>query len=219
MLFPRHAILVAAVFLAPAAALATEPKIDSETCNSLRLEQIKFRQSGILDDMNKGAEWAKANLPADRLREIEHYLQLDEQVRFGCRDAKLSPEAERASEAAARIEINSDADPTAPAANDPPKPGAADKKAAPKRAAKRKAKPSDSKTEGGKSAKAGRSKDSSADSSQMPPVVMQPQSAPATVENAQPAEASSFATAPSSQDPPLPAFGFGEMTVLPHSAP
>ncbi|MET0639992.1 MAG: hypothetical protein ABWZ19_08275, partial [Hyphomicrobium sp.] len=107
MRFPRHAILSAVVCLAPASALATQAKIDTETCNSLRLEQIKFRQSGVIDDMSKGAAWAKANLSAERLREIEHYLQLDEQVKFGCRDAKLSPAAERASEAAARIEANS----------------------------------------------------------------------------------------------------------------
>ncbi len=219
MLSPRHAILAAALFLAPAAAWATEPKIDTETCNSLRLEQIKFRQSGILDDMSKGAEWAKANLSADRLREIEHYLQLNEQVSFGCRDAKLSPEAERASEAAARIEINSDADPTAPASNDPPKPGAADPKVAPKKTAKKKVKPSDSKAGANKSAKAVKSKESNAAGVAAPPVVLQSQSESDQGEKQAVPETSSFASAPASQDPPLPAFGFGETTISPHSAP
>ncbi len=205
MLSPRHVLIFALAFAVPAGASATDAKIDAETCNLLRLEQIKFRQSGILDDMSKGAEWAKANLPADRLREIEHYLQLDEQVKFGCRDAKLSPEAERASEAAARIEINSDADPTAPVANDPPKPGGADKKAAPKKAAKKKA-------------KAAKSNESKADPSP-PPVIMQPQSAPETGEKGPAAETSSFASTPTTQEPPLPAFGFGETSVLPRSAP
>lgn len=121
----RRTLLIATLVLAPSAAWATKPKLDPETCNSLRLEQIKFRQSGILNDLNKGAAWGKANLSPERLREIQHYLELDEQVQFGCRDAKLTAEAKRASEAAARIEINSDADPTAPEAKDPPKPGAA----------------------------------------------------------------------------------------------
>lgn len=114
--FNRYIIVIAvAASAVPAAtALATDPKIDADTCTQLRLEQIKFRQSGILDDMQKGPEWAKANLTPDRLREVEHYMALDEQVKFGCRDAKLSPEAEKASEAASRIEINSDADPTVP---------------------------------------------------------------------------------------------------------
>lgn len=121
----RRTLIIATLVLAPSAAWATKPKLDPETCNSLRLEQIKFRQSGILDDLNKGAAWGKANLSPERLRDIQHYLELDEQVQFGCRDAKLTAEAKRASEAAARIEINSDADPTAPVAKDPPKPGAA----------------------------------------------------------------------------------------------
>jgi hypothetical protein len=121
----RRTLLIATLVLAPSAAWATKPKLDPETCNSLRLEQIKFRQSGILNDLNKGAAWGKANLSPERLRDIQHYLELDEQVQFGCRDAKLTAEAKRASEAAARIEINSDADPTAPVAKDPPKPGAA----------------------------------------------------------------------------------------------
>ncbi len=214
MLIPRRTILLAAIFAVPLHAHATQAKIDADTCSSLRLEQIKFRQSGILDDLSKGADWAKANLPAARLREIEHYMQLDEQVKFGCRDAKLSPEAQRASEAAARIELNSDADPTAPVAKDPPKPGAADKSAdkkpAPKKAAK-KAKPSDN-----KAAKAAKSDQSSNDAYVAPPVV---QSKSQSTETSGEGGTSSFASAPASSSPPLPAFGFGEMTVLPHSAP
>lgn len=199
MLLRRLAILSAAVCLAPLNAWATKPKIDAETCTTLRLEQIKFRQSGVLDDMSKGAVWAKANLSASRLREIEHYMQLDEEVKFGCRDAKLTPEAERASEAAARIEINSDADPTAPIAKDPPKPGAAGKKAVSKKGAKRKDKRSDSKSHSDNSAKASKSKESVADVAPHPPVIVQSDS--------------------EEDAPSLPAFGFGKTMVLPQSAP
>ena len=111
---------VGALLLSAGAGFATAPKLDDDTCTQLRAEQTKFQQSGLLDDLAKGAEWAKANLSPDRLREIEHYMTLDEQVKFGCRDAKLSRDAERAREAAGRLEINSDADPTAPAASDTP---------------------------------------------------------------------------------------------------
>ena len=214
MPFLRHTTIIAAICFAPFTAEATQPKIDSDTCTALRLEQIKFRQSGILDDMSKGAEWAKANLSADRLREIEHYMQLDEQVKFGCRDAKLSPEAERASEAAARIEINSDADPTAPLANDPPKPGAAEKQDAPKKISRKKAKPSDPKAQNDKLKKSKKSKASQADAAPQPPVVLESGAAPAT-----PAETSSVSSPPAAEDPPLPAFGFGETVVSPRSAP
>ncbi|HML28702.1 MAG TPA: hypothetical protein PKE16_07675 [Hyphomicrobium sp.] len=163
MRFLRRTIFVAAICLVPGAAgAATKPKLDPDTCNSLRLEQIKFRQSGIVDDMSKGAAWGKANLSADRLREIQHYLDLDEQVQFGCRDAKLSAEA------AARIEINSDADPTAPVAKDPPKPGAADKDNKPKKTVKKKTKSKSAK-------KAPKDKESNADDAQPNPAVAQSQ--------------------------------------------
>jgi len=208
---PLKAALFAAICLAPGHAWATKPKLDPDTCTSLRLEQIKFRQSGILDDINKGAAWAKANLSADRLREIQHYIELDEQVQFGCRDAKLSDEAKRASEAAARIEINSDADPTAPVSKDPPKPSAAadkpDKPAPPKKAGKKKkvkaAKPSDG-------------KDSKADVA--PPIVVQSQ--PESNSPAPTAPASAFVGSSGSQSPPPPALGFsGGGEVLPWSSP
>lgn len=98
----------------PAAAFATPARLDAETCNQLRLEQIKFKQLGVVSDIEKGGTWGKANLSAERLREIEQYIQLDEQVKFGCRDAKLTADGERASEAARRLELNPDLDPTAP---------------------------------------------------------------------------------------------------------
>lgn len=205
-------ILFAAISLAPVNAWATNPKLDPDTCTSLRLEQIKFRQSGILEDINKGAAWAKANLSADRLREIQHYMELDEQVQFGCRDAKLSDEARRASEAAARIEINSDADPTAPAAKDPPKPGGpgdkADKQGSSKKAAKKKK---------SKSVKPTADKDSNAD---VPPPPVIVQSRPETNSSEAPAPTSAFAGTSGSQAPSAPAMGFsGSGEVLPGSSP
>ncbi|MFT3730584.1 MAG: hypothetical protein QM780_04030 [Hyphomicrobium sp.] len=210
MLFARRAILAAAFCFASAHAWATKAKLDSETCDSLRLEQIKFRQSGILDDLNKGAAWAKANLSAERLRDIQHYLELDEQVQFGCRDAKITVEAKRASEAAARIEINSDADPTAPIAKDPPKPGAAAaKKDGPQKATKKAA-------HKGKSAKASSGKDSKADR------VPEPSASPAPAVAASgggSGEASASGGAADAQTPSLPAFGFGDTTVFPQSSP
>ncbi len=111
----------------PAAASATPARLDDETCNQLRLEQIKFKQLGVVSDIEKGGTWGKANLSAERLREIEQYIQLDEQVKFGCRDAKLTLDGARASEAARRLELNPDLDPTAPlpASADPANPNLA----------------------------------------------------------------------------------------------
>lgn len=193
MPLPCRAIFACAVLsLAPLPAGATQAKLDADACAALRLEEIKFRQSGIVADMSKGAAWAKANLSSDRLRDIERYLQLDEQVQFGCRDAKITAEAKRASEAAERIELNSDADPTLPAAKDPPKPGLAEKKIPHKKASK-KARPSAASAGSDKSAEA-RKLTPPAGVAPNPPVVVQ--SEPET--------------------PSLPAFGFGETTVFPH---
>ncbi len=102
-------------------ALAGQPRLDADTCKQLHSEQSTFVQSGILSDLQKGAAWARTNLSADRLREIEHYIVLDEQIKFGCREATLTPEMEKAGEIAKRLELDPNSDPFAPLAE----PGAA----------------------------------------------------------------------------------------------
>ena len=89
-------------------------KLDKDTCDQLRGEKVTFVQSGILADFEKGAAWGKTNLSADRLREVEHFILLDEQLKFGCREAVLTQDAKAAGEAAVKLELNPDADPTAP---------------------------------------------------------------------------------------------------------
>lgn len=200
----RYAVLLAALVALPAGAHATPPKIDADTCTQLRLEEAKFRQSGIVNDMSKGPEWAKANLSPARLHEIEHYIQLDEQVEFGCRDAKLSADAEKASKAAARIEINSDADPTAPLPTDPAKPGS---KAKSKPSAHTHAKHKKSKTADPKSGSLDQSKKTTK-SSQLENSPPQP----AVADSTEPAASTAIPAAGAS-----PAFGFGETVVVPPS--
>lgn len=120
------AIFTAMLWAGPVRAAA---KLDKEACDQLRAEKIKFVQSGILADLKRGPEWGKTNLSADRLREIEHYIMLDEQLKFACREATLSADAMRAGEEAIKIEANPDRDPNAPAKPAPkaaPGGGAAD---------------------------------------------------------------------------------------------
>jgi hypothetical protein len=207
----RFYAAVLATFFVPAAAHATKPKLDDDTCAQLRLEQTKLIKSGILNEMGKGPEWAKANLPAGRLSEIKHYIELDEQVRFGCRDAKLSADAKKASEAAARIEINSDADPTAPTVKDPAKPGT-------KAEAKTK-RPSHKHSSHKKSKKNARK------SGSLDPAKETTNSIPSTTAPAQSVavgsgeSGSSEPASSSASSPTLPAFGFGETVVVPQGAP
>ncbi len=105
---------LALAVLSSVAASAGQPRLDADTCKQLHSEQSTFVQSGILSDLQKGATWARSNLSADRLREIEHYITLDEQIKFGCREATLTPEMEKAGEIAKRLELDPNADPFAP---------------------------------------------------------------------------------------------------------
>lgn len=203
--------LTGVALLAPVAAHATKAKLDRDACAQLRAEEKKFRQAGILSDMSKGADWAKANLSAERLREVQHYIELDEQVQFGCRDARLSVDAQKASEAAARIEINSDADPTIPVVKDPVKPGATP-------AVTTKKQPANKTTR--KKPKSGDPKSGSLE----PPEGAKPAARAAAAEAPTPAPERTGSTV---QSPDVSAgqganqlmFGFGETMVLPHSGP
>ena len=105
---------LAGVFAVAAPVAAGQPKLDKDTCTQLHTEQSTFVQSGILADLQRGAEWGKTNLSADRLREIEHYIMLDEQIKFACREATLTPDMMRAGEMAKRLELNPDFDSAPP---------------------------------------------------------------------------------------------------------
>lgn len=98
------------------------PKLDKETCEQLKGEQAKFMASGIVEDIQRGAEWGKGNLSPERLREIEHFILLDEQLKFGCRIVTMTADIFRASEAATQLE--SPPEPPAGSVTNPP----ADKK-------------------------------------------------------------------------------------------
>ncbi len=105
---------VACAFVFVALPVWAAPKLDKETCVQLKSEQATFIQSGILADVQRGPAWAKSNLAAERIREIELFITLDEQIKFGCREVTLTGDAIRAGEAAQRLELNPNADPTAP---------------------------------------------------------------------------------------------------------
>ena len=124
--FKLPAVCLFALAALGQSASAGTPKLDKDTCTQLRGEQANFVQTGILADLQRGPEWAKTNLGAPRLRDIEHFIALDEQLKFGCREATLTPDALRAGEEALKIEANPDLDPNAPA----PAPAASDAAAA-----------------------------------------------------------------------------------------
>jgi hypothetical protein len=100
----RKATFSLAAGLVMTASANAAPKLDKETCDQLKGEQAKFLASGIIEDIQKGAEWGKGNLPPERLREIEHFILLDEQLKFGCRIVTMTADIFRAGEAAMQLE-------------------------------------------------------------------------------------------------------------------
>lgn len=67
--------------------LGAEP-LPKETCDLLKGEQDTLANGGIKDEMAKGPEWARNNLKAERLKAIERYIDIGEQLSFRCGLAK-----------------------------------------------------------------------------------------------------------------------------------
>ena len=74
--------------------LADAPGI--EACKKLQLEKTTMESQGILADLEKGPQWAKANLPANRVKAILKYLSIYEQVQFRCEYVFAAVEADAA---------------------------------------------------------------------------------------------------------------------------
>jgi hypothetical protein len=93
MLLRRKQLVAAAAFAAPLlAALALAPRLAAATplepqaCTALKTERQGLIADGVKTDMGKGADWAKANLPAERLGKIERLIAVEEQLSFRCDD-------------------------------------------------------------------------------------------------------------------------------------
>ena len=58
--------------------------LNIEDCEAFAREHRGFVATGIRADMERGPEWAKANLPANRVQQILRFLFIEEQLRFRC---------------------------------------------------------------------------------------------------------------------------------------
>jgi hypothetical protein len=70
--------------------------LDEQACAQLKDEQAQLVKAGTKADLDRGADWAKTNLPPDRLRQIERYITVEEQILFRCPQPK--PPRQAASE-------------------------------------------------------------------------------------------------------------------------
>lgn len=76
------------VLLAPVAALAAPQAVaaplDPPACAALKTEYDELVAAGAKANMDRGPEWAKANLAPDRLGKIERLIAVEEQLSFRC---------------------------------------------------------------------------------------------------------------------------------------
>jgi outer membrane biosynthesis protein TonB len=77
-------LALAVVAIAP----ATSAPLDAPACEQLQARLDMLRSEGAAADMARGPEWARANLPPDRLQRIGTLLDVEEQLNFRCGLAK-----------------------------------------------------------------------------------------------------------------------------------
>ncbi len=83
---PMWAVLALAL-LAMADGVAAEP-LPKEECEKLKGEQSTLDQTGVKELFAKGPVWGRANLDRAKLRDIERYILVEEQLSFRCGLAK-----------------------------------------------------------------------------------------------------------------------------------
>lgn len=72
--------------MAPAAAVP----LDAPACEQLQVQLDALRAEGAAADMERGPEWARANLSEDRLRRVGMLLEVEEKLNFRCGLAKIT---------------------------------------------------------------------------------------------------------------------------------
>jgi hypothetical protein len=90
---------LAAALVASVAAVtqARAAPLDAETCVKLQTEHTDLERGGIEKDMEKGPEWAKANLGVEKMQRVQRFIELEELLMFRCRSraiVHLNPERE-----------------------------------------------------------------------------------------------------------------------------
>lgn len=77
-------MLMAVALLSALTPASSAGRLQREACEGLKGEQVKLVSAGAKSDMQRGPEWAKANLTPDRLQRIERLIDVEEQLAFRC---------------------------------------------------------------------------------------------------------------------------------------
>ena len=72
--------------------LAAVP-LDIEACDKLVKEEHDLERAGARANLAKGPQWAKANLPQDKIEQVKRLIEVEEQVAFRCLRMKPLPAA------------------------------------------------------------------------------------------------------------------------------
>ena len=114
---------------------AAAAPLDQDACARLKTELLQLELAGTRNNMAKGPDWAKVNLSADKLAQIQRLMEVEEQLWFRCQgkplvvlpegvDGEAAAPAERGKEAAGAAKAATDVK----AAKEPPPPGKAQAK-------------------------------------------------------------------------------------------
>lgn len=78
----RSLVTAAVAVAVPCAAAGA--KLDKSACADLANEMAVITETGVKGDMERGPEWAMANLPVERLQSIRRLLEIEDQIEFRC---------------------------------------------------------------------------------------------------------------------------------------
>jgi hypothetical protein len=98
MIRSSRSLFLAGVLAGMAHAPALSKALEPAECKALDVEVATLEAAGIKLDIEKGPEWGKANLAADRIERIRHYFEIREKVLFRCPEliaARTTGEAKR----------------------------------------------------------------------------------------------------------------------------
>jgi outer membrane biosynthesis protein TonB len=124
--------------LGPLAPMGSAQKLEKEQCDAVKAEQTKLGGRKLRDALEKGPDWAKANLSAAEFAAMAAFIDLEERLLFRCPQPKPQ-KAAVAKEQPALDVVEDDDKPGAKAAKAGEK--AEKKPAPPKKAAAETAKP------------------------------------------------------------------------------
>jgi hypothetical protein len=134
----RSRIAGALMALAACSGGAGATALDKSACNELKTELAGIIAAGARNDMERGPQWAMANLPPEKLERINRLIVLEEQLEFRCgigHSRVVTIEAEPPKGPAGKVVVPEGPEKKPAAKTNPAKPPQALNKAVPKKAA------------------------------------------------------------------------------------